>query len=199
MNTRFTKAIVKRPSKSLADGLTTAKLGKPDYKNALLQHSAYIAALQKCGLQVTVLDADKDFPDSCFVEDVALLTPHCAILTNPGATSRKGEVELIKKTIEEFYPNVETIQPPGLLEAGDVMMVGKHYYIGLSERTNAEGAGQLIKILNAYGMTGSTVILNDVLHLKTGLAYLENNKLVACGEFVSKTDFKQYRILEIPY
>ena len=129
MNTRFTKAIVKRPSKSLADGLTTAKLGKPDYKNALLQHSAYIAALQKCGLQVTVLDADEDFPDSCFVEDVALLTPHCAILTNPGAASRKGEVKLIKKTIEGHYSNIETIDPPGSLEAGDVMMVGSHFYI----------------------------------------------------------------------
>ena len=119
MKTKFTKAIVKRPSQSLVDGLTTARLGKPDYNKALLQHSAYIDALQRCGLEVTILDADENYPDSCFIEDVALCTPTSAILTNPGAPSRKGEVGLIKETIKSHFTNVETIIPPGNLEAGD--------------------------------------------------------------------------------
>ena len=68
----------------MVDGLTTAGLGIPDYKKALVQHSNYIEALQKCGLKITVLEADENFPDSTFVEDVALLTPECAIITNPG-------------------------------------------------------------------------------------------------------------------
>ncbi len=78
------------------------------------------------------------------------------------------------------------------------MMVGNQYYIGLSERTNEEGANQLISILEKYGMTGSLVTLNKVLHLKTGVAYLENNNMVVCGEFVSKPDFQQFKLIEIP-
>jgi len=70
------------------------------------------------------------------------------------------------------------------------MMVGDHYYIGCSARTNAEGARQLIAILERYGMTGSVVTLEKVLHLKTGLAYLENNNLLACGEFLDKPEFR---------
>jgi len=78
------------------------------------------------------------------------------------------------------------------------MMVGEHYYIGLSERTNKEGAEQLIQILKNYGMSGSAVELKNVLHLKTGVAYLEHNNLVACGEFVTNPDFAKFNIIEIP-
>ena len=78
------------------------------------------------------------------------------------------------------------------------MMVGNHYYIGKSARTNEEGAQQLIAILEKHGMTGSIVTLEEVLHLKTGLAYLENNNLLAAGEFVTKPEFQKYNIIEVP-
>ena len=78
------------------------------------------------------------------------------------------------------------------------MMVGNHYYIGLSARTNLNGAEQTISILNKYGMSGSVIKLEKVLHLKTGLAYLENNNLVVCGEFLSNQEFKKFNIIEIP-
>jgi len=193
----FTKAIVRTPCRSLVNGLSSAGLGPPDYKKALLQHLDYIEALQECGLQVTVLPADELYPDSTFVEDVALLTPHCAVLTNPGAPSRKGETRLILKAIREFYAKVEMIEAPGTVEAGDIMMVGDHYYIGLSERTNKDGVEQMIAILRSYGLQGSMVELNDVLHLKTGLGYLENNNLLACGEFLRKPEFQKYHILKV--
>lgn len=193
----FKNAIVRRPAKSMIKGLTTAGLGLPDYKKALVQHSNYIAALKKCGVEVIVLEADDQFPDSCFVEDVALLTEKCAIITNPGAESRKGEIAGIREVLRQFYSNIEEIQSPGTVEAGDIMMVGAHFYIGLSERTNKLGAQQMIRILELYGFNGSLVPLEKVLHLKTGLAYLENNNLVACGEFVSKKEFQKYNILEI--
>jgi len=77
-------------------------------------------------------------------------------------------------------------------------MGGSHYYIGLSERTNIQGAEQTIKLLNKYGLTGSTVDLKDVLHLKTGLSYLENNKLVICGEFKNDPTFSQFDFIEVP-
>lgn len=193
----FKNAIVRTPAKSMINGLTTAGLGQPDYKKALVQHANYITALQKCGLEVNVLDADESFPDSCFIEDVALLTPKCSIITNPGAQSRKGEIMGIKEVVRQFFTNIEEIQEPGTVEAGDIMMVGSRYYIGLSARTNETGAKQIISILEKHGMSGSIVTLEKVLHLKTGLAYLENNNLVACGEFLSKKEFQKYNILEI--
>jgi dimethylargininase len=193
----FKNAIVRTPSKSMVNGLSTAELGEPDYKKALLQHENYIKAIRDCGVEVTVLEADENFPDSTFVEDVALLTPKCAIVTNPGAPSRKGEISGIRKVLDRFYTDIEEIQNPGTVEAGDIMMVGSHFYIGLSARTNEVGAKQMISILEKYGMSGSVVSLEKVLHLKTGLAYLENNNLVACGEFVSKSEFKKFKLIEI--
>ena len=193
----FKNAIVRTPSKSMTKGLSTANLGLPNYENALKQHQNYINALESCGIKVHVLDALEDYPDATFVEDVALLTKACAIITNPGAESRKGEIQEIKTVIEQFYQNIEQIIAPGTVEAGDIMMVGSHFYIGLSARTNQEGTEQLIKILKKYNMTGSVVGMEKVLHLKTGLAYLENNNLVACGEFLDKVEFQKYNIIEI--
>lgn len=193
----FKNAIVRTPCQAMLNGITTANLGLPDYQKALAQHADYIKALRECGLEVTILDANEDFPDSTFVEDVALMTPHCAIITHPGAASRAGEVTSMLPVVKDFYSKVEFIQAPGTVEAGDIMMVGDHYYIGLSERTNQAGADQMIAILEKYNLTGSVVSLSEVLHLKTGLGYLENNNLLACGEFLAKPEFQKYKLLEV--
>lgn len=193
----FKIGIVRKPGKSMLKGLTTAELGLPDYENALVQHAEYIKVLKECGLEVMVLEEDEKHPDSTFVEDTALLTRECAIITNPGALSRRGEVIKIKNVLKEYYSNIEEVQEPGTVDAGDIMMVGSHFYIGLSERTNEKGAEQVVKYLEKYGMRGSTVNLEEVLHLKTGVSYLERNNLVACGEFISKEEFQGFNILEI--
>ncbi|MEE8564129.1 MAG: arginine deiminase family protein, partial [Atribacterota bacterium] len=165
-------AIVRRPGHSLVNGITSApELGKPDYGLAIKQHDAYIEALKSCGVGVTVLKADERFPDSCFVEDVAVCTRKFAVITNPGASSRKGEEIEIIEVIKKYYNDIEYIEKPGTLEGGDVMMVKDHFYIGLSKRTNREGAEQLIKVLGKYGMSGSIVEMLEMLHLKSGLAY----------------------------
>ena len=190
----FKNIIVRKPGKSLVDGIASADLGKPDYEKALKQHEAYIEALKKCGVEVTVLEADERYPDSCFVEDPAVVTKKCAIITNPGASSRKGEQVEIKEVLKKFYDekNIEEIKNPGTIEGGDVMMVGDHFYVGLSARTNEEGARQFIDILKKYGYDGTMVPLEKVLHLKTGLAYLENNNLLVAGEFVDNPVFKDF-------
>ncbi len=193
----YSKAIVRIPCPTMINGLTSADLGKPDYRKALVQHAAYVRALEQCGLEVTIMEPDDRFPDSTFVEDTALLTPRCAILTYPGAPSRRGEVESIEPVIAKFYANIERIRPQGTLDAGDVMMVGSHFYIGLSGRTSREGAGQLIAILQKYGLTGSAVPIGDMLHLKTGVAYLEHNNLLATGEFAHRQEFRDFNILRI--
>lgn len=195
--TKFNHIIARTPCPALVDGLTSSSLGQPVYSKALEQHHRYIEALQKCDVDILILPPANEFPDSVFVEDPVLCTPHCAIITRPGAESRRGETKIIEAAVRRYYEHVEHIEAPGTVEAGDIMMVGTHFYIGESARTNAEGARQMIAILEKYGLTGSVVRLEEVLHLKTGLAYLENNNLVACGEFVTKPEFQQYNIIEI--
>ena len=181
-------------------GLTSSSPanGKPDYRRALEQHQAYVNMLRNCGLEVRVLEADPRFPDSVFVEDVALCTTEGAILTNPGAPSRNGEKLEMKLILESHYKRIDSIEPPGTLDAGDVMMVGKHVYIGISQRTNNAGALQLIRILEDYGMSASTVPLYKMLHLKSGLSYLEQNHLLISGEFIDHPSFKDFHKIEVP-
>ena len=197
----FRNVIVRKPARSLVDGITSApELGKPDYELAIRQHDAYIEALKSCGVQVTELPALEEYPDACFVEDVAVLTRACAIITNPGAPTRNGEKDHIVETIRQFYPEekIAFIQSPGTLEGGDVMMVGDHFYVGRSARTNEEGIRQFIEILNHFGLTGSEVTLEKVLHLKTGVNYLENNTFLVSGEFIEKEEFKNANLILIP-
>jgi len=193
----FSKAIVRTPARSLINGLRSANLGSPDYERALDQHAAYVDALEQCGIEATVLETDEQFPDSIFVEDTALLTRSFAIVTRPGAASRMGETQKIKAALTRLYSQIESIQPPGTVDGGDVMMVGSHFYIGLSKRTNAEGAEQLLDILNRYRMTGSTVPLKSFLHLKSGVSYIENNNLVITGEFIKAPEFAHFNHIAV--
>lgn len=196
----FKHAIVKKPSETIVGGITSSpELGRPDYKLVLEQHKDYIKALEYCGLKVVILEADERYPDSCFVEDTAVLSKDCAIITNLGAKSRKGEEKEIVDIIKIFYPEnkIEYIKSPGTIEGGDVMMVGDHFYIGLSNRTNQEGVNQFIKILEKNGLTGSEVEMKNFLHLKTGSSYLENNNLLVSGEFIEKPIFKEFNKISV--
>ncbi len=199
----FSQAIVRRPARSMVEGITSAPdLGKPDYEKALAQHDAYIEALEEdCRvLVVSVLEADEAYPDSCFVEDTAVLTRKCAIIDRPRYRSRQGEEELMEPVVRGFYPDdrIARIVEPGTLEGGDVMMVGDHFYVGGSERTNEAGIQQFFTILEKYGLTGSVVPLERVLHLKTGVNYLENNTLLVAGEFVDKPAFAEFDKIVVP-
>ena len=179
--TKFSNVIVRRPAKSMVEGITSApELGKPDYEKALKQHDDYIAALKECGVEVTVLPALEQFPDSCFVEDPAVITRCGAIITNPGADSRNGEKDEIEPAVRQFFDDehVKRIVSPGTLDGGDVMMVGDHFYVGQSARTNEEGIRQLCEILEGWG--------------------LEDGNMLVSGEFVTKPDFEQYNRIEIP-
>jgi dimethylargininase len=193
----YCKAIVRVPCKYIIKGLTTANLGKPDYEKAIEQHSRYIEALKECGLEVIVLKLDENYPDSTFVEDTALLTPHCAVICNPGAPSRKGEIFEMRQVLEGYFSNIEQIKDPGTIEGGDILRIGSHYYIGISERTNFTGAQQLISILNKYNLSGSTISLKQVLHLKSGVSYLEKNNLIVSGEFIDKPEFQNFNLIKI--
>jgi len=194
---QFSRAIVREPGPSLICGITTANLGPPDFQLALKQHQAYVRALIECGLEVITLPPDDDHPDSTFVEDTALLTPHCAIIMRPGAPTRRGEIVGMEDVIRRFFRTVERVEAPGTADAGDILMVESHYYIGLSQRTNPAGAAQIIRILESHGMTGSTVPLEQVLHLKSGVAFLEGNIMVAAGEFKARPEFRAFNLIPV--
>jgi len=193
----FKHAIVRIVSKNFQYGLTSSKLGKPDYNKALIQHSNYIEALRKCRLKVLTLETDDRFPDSTFVEDTAVVNEDLAIIANLGETSRKGEEIEIREVLDKFYENVESIEKPGSLDGGDVLRVEDQYFIGISKRTNKVGALQLKEILKKYGFSCSLVKLKEVIHLKTGLAYIGDNNLIVSGEFIDNPLFQDYNIIKV--
>lgn len=194
----YTTAIVRTPGKSMTEGLTTASFGKPDHDQALSQHEKYVQALADCSLVVTILQADEQFPDSCFVEDVALCTPQCAVITRPGAPSRRGETATILPVLSLFYDDLQVINGPGTVEAGDIMLTEDHCFIGISGRTDMNGAKEMAVILERYGIGTTFVELSTMLHLKTGVAYLGNNTLLVTGELTRARPFRDYVLLEVP-
>jgi dimethylargininase len=178
----FTQAITRRPCKAMAAGITTSTLGPPDYTKALDQFMAYVDALTDCGLAVTVLEPLDGYPDAHFVEDAAVVTPNLAILTNPGAESRKGEVPSIAAVLKPFRKTV-WVQPPGTLDGGDVLMVGNHFFIGLSDRTNEHGAGQLGQAVAGLGCTWTPVPVSAGLHFKSSVNAVSEDTLLTTRAF----------------
>jgi len=192
---------VRTPGENFSDGLTTSDLGQPDSSKVLAQHEAYCNALEQCGLDLVRLGADLEHPDSTFVEDTAVLTAKSALLARPGAASRLGEVAGIRETVERFYSTIHEIESPGTLDGGDICEAGSHFFIGISHRTNEEGAGQLVEFLAADGYTSSTVDIRNmtsILHLKSGIAYLDNNDLVVMEELAGRKEFAGYNLVRVP-
>jgi dimethylargininase len=194
----FDRAIVRAVPTTIDAGITSADLGTPDYTKARDQHDRYVEALEKCGLEVTALDADDGYPDSVFIEDTAVVTDRCAIVTRPGAERRRGEVLEVEEVLSGLYDNIEHIVGPGTLDGGDVLQVGDHFYVGLTQRTNREGAEQLAGILRGYGFGACFVGLGRFLHLKTGVAYLGGDDLVVAGELVGKDEFEAFDRIVVP-
>ncbi|MEH7014450.1 arginine deiminase family protein [Neobacillus niacini] len=194
----FKNTIVKIPSESYVNGLTTSDLGSPILEIALEQHQAYIEALKICGTEVTILPSTIEFPDSTFVEDTAVLTEKFAVISNPGALSRNGEIHEMEPAIKSFYETIYSIKSPGTLDGGDILQIEDHFYIGISARTNHDGAEQLKQILESEGYKGTIIPLEKFFHLKTGIAYLGNRTIVVSGEFIDHPEFNSYKKIVVP-
>ena len=196
----FTKAIVKPPPSTFSSGQTSADLGVPDSEVTLRQHQAYCEALESCGLKLIPLAPDEKFPDSTFVEDTAVLTSRGAVLTRPGANSRLGEVESIAPVVREYFHEVYSIKEPGTLDAGDVCEAGEHFFIGISRRTNEQGAKQLAGLLQSFGYTTTLIDirgLSNILHLKSGLAYLSGRRLAIIESLRKMREFSGYDLIRL--
>ena len=192
----FKNAIVRKPCKAMIEGISTGMFSEeaPIYEDSLKQHAEYVKTLEDLGLDVLVLEALEEYPDSCFVEDPAVVMKECAIVTNSTRESRNGEKHEIIEPLKKFYneDQIFYIEAPGTMEGGDIMLVDKHFYIGQSERTNAEGARQFDEIVKKFGYTTSTVEVTEGLHLKDFAIYLENNNMLVSEKMNEVEDFQKF-------
>ena len=193
-------ALVRPPADTYASGLTQSREGPPDLKLALAQHGAYCQALRDAGTQVTVMPPDPQYPDSCFVEDPAIITPRGAIAMRPGAPSRQGEVASVVAALKRWYPDIPQITAPGTVDGGDVCEADGHYFIGMSSRTNPAGADQLAALLADLGYRASILDLRAnrrLLHLKTGMAYVGEGRIVATADVPQSDDLAAYERIPV--
>lgn len=196
----FRHAIARLPGANFAAGLTRVDLGPPDLGTALAQHAAYCAALRACGLAVEVLGADASHPDACFVEDCAIVLREGAMLTRPGAASRAGEVLALEPAVRAHFPSPARIEAPGTLDGGDICVADRHVFIGISHRTNEEGAAQLERWLDACGYTHARIDIRGIdaiLHLKSGLTALAGARLLLIEALASHPAFAGYEHLVV--
>lgn len=188
----YTHAITRKPGVDFAQGLTTSSLGPPDYRLMLAQHAAYVQELRSLGLEVIELDPLPGYPDAYFVEDTAVVTPEAAVITRPGAETRRGEEQAVAPVLSR-YRQLFWLESPATLEGGDVLMAGRHFFIGVSERTNQAGAEQLGAILAGYGYTWVAVPVGEGLHLKSGVNYLGSDTLLVTAQFAGEPAFAGYK------
>lgn len=189
--TQFSRAIARKPAENYAQGLTTVQATTYSYDALLKQHQTYVETLRSLGLEVSVLDPLPGFPDAYFVEDTAIVAPEVAIITKPGAISRQGEEASIADALAVYRP-LAYIQSPGMLDGGDVLMVDRHFFIGMSQRTNLDGATQLGQILEQYGYTWTTVPVPSGLHLKSSVNYVGQQTLLLTEELAERPEFKNF-------
>lgn len=164
-----------------------------DYVMASLQHREYRNLLRSLGCEVISLPADDRYPDCVFVEDTAIVLEDLAILTRPGAESRRGETRVIADALEPFRPLVH-IEAPATLDGGDVLVTGERIYVGLSTRTNEAAIGQL-----RYHMRREVipVPVSGCLHLKTAVTRISRDTLLINRECVDAKHFDGWTLVDV--
>lgn len=186
----------------MAEGLTTVSLGVPDLRLAQLQHTAYCDALVRNGCELVFLPVNAHHPDSTFVEDTALILPgRGAMLSRPGDPSRLNEVAPVEAALRTYFPTLAHIGHPGTLDAGDICESESHVFLGVSTRTNAEGAAQLGAWLQAHGFSSSIVDIRHtagILHLKSGVTALRGRQLLAIRALADHPEFREYDVVIVP-
>jgi len=167
-----------------------------DPGRAAAQHADYEAALEVAGLRLVPVPAAPFMPDAVFVEDTAVVVDEVAVLARPGAESRRPEVEAVGPVLAAHRP-IERIEAPGTLDGGDVLVVGRDVFVGLSQRTNRTGAAALRSILEPHGYAVRTVPVTGCLHLKSAVTALTDDTLLANSGWIDLGAFDGYRIVEV--
>lgn len=190
-------AITREVSPALADcQLSFVERDAIDLDRARAQHAAYRAALEALGCRVLELPAEAAFPDSVFVEDVALAFDEVAIATRPGAESRRDEGSAVLELLGSVRP-VSRIEAPGTLDGGDVLRIGKRVFVGISARSNESGHGQLRALLAPHGYTVESVATRDCLHLKSAVTQVGDATVLVNPAWVDLAPFADYTRIEV--
>ncbi|TFJ94797.1 methionine sulfoxide reductase [Platysternon megacephalum] len=183
------KALVRRPSPLLADGIVThIDREAADVELALQQWQGYVEALQGQGWDVFEVEPAPDCPDSVFIEDPVVVFGDLAVLTSLGALERRDEVKGVAEAVSRHGYSVEQLRLPGTLDGGDVLKVGNKVYVGLSGRTNHEGIAQLAALVEPRGFRVITVPLTKVLHLKSAVTALPDGTVVGYPPLVDSVE-----------
>jgi dimethylargininase len=185
----MSQILVRRPSPRLADGELTNLYRQPvDPDLALRQWHGYVAAFVDRGWQMTEVEPADQHPDGVFVEDTVVMVGGLAVLTSPGAPSRRGEVASTAAAVEALGLPVARITEPGHLDGGDVLKVGTTVYVGLSTRTDKEGIRQLREVVKAHGRRVVVIPVRKVLHLKSGVTALPDGTVIGYEPLVDDPD-----------
>ena len=167
-----------------------------DLTRAGAQHGAYVTLLRDLGLEVVEIPADPAFPDCCFVEDLAVVLDEIAVLTRPGAVSRRGEAPAVEETLTRFRP-VARIEAPATLEGGDVLAVGRTLFVGLSPRTNTAGIEQLRVLAEPGGYRVLAVPVLGCLHLKSAATALDEGHVLANAAWIDPTPLRDLEVVPV--
>lgn len=194
---RFSRAIVRQPAPTLGDGLTTACLVAPDLDLAQRQFDFYVQALEACGLTVMILPPLSAHPDAHFVEDTAVMVGDSAVITRPGAPTRRGEAEAMAPMLAA-HGVVRRIEAPGTLDGGDVLIAGDVAFIGLSARTNIAGSDQLGGVLESHGLSWRTVPVGAGLHFKSSVNVVGDGVLLVTQEFAGREELAGFTTVAVP-
>jgi dimethylargininase len=191
-------ALVRAPASTLAKGELTHLKRKPvKYAAAQEQWQAYVAALEAEGFRIRHIDADDAFPDCVFVEDTVVMLGQVAVVTSPGADSRKGELDAIEAAVLDLGLETRHIRLPGTLDGGDVLKVGKTIYVGKSSRTNSEGIRQFRAMAIELGYSVVGVPVTKALHLKSSVTALPDGTVIGHSSLVDAPSIFE-RYLEVP-
>ena len=167
-----------------------------NYTRACEQHHQYEDALRNLGVEIVSLNAEPDLPDSVFVEDTALVLDECAVLLNPGVSSRRPEVASIEQILSA-YRKIYRIQPPATIDGGDILCVGRTIYVGISSRSTENAVEQLKAILKPWMYEVRAVRVSGCLHLKSGVTQVREETLLINPAWVSSDEFPGLDLIEV--
>jgi dimethylargininase len=196
---RFSAAIVRQPGRSIGRGIRTVDRGAPDFEQFQIEHRDYVRALERGGLQVTVLDALEAYPDSVFIEDAALCLPEGVVMLRPGAPSRTGEAATLSAALAELGHAVTACAADGFIDGGDILATESAILVGLSERTDRRGFEWLKSVLTGWGYRAQPVRTPErVLHFKSDCCVLDSDTVLATYRLSAAECFASFRVLTVP-